>query len=103
MSDMNHSEATESAQVHTTPKLRIIPAGGTATQRAATEIRGLMGARKVNAADLAPLLGVSRDTAARRINGDVDISLNELETIADWLGVSACRIIAPGAGTTYSE
>lgn len=103
MKDQNHVDAPQSEQVHTTPKLRVVPTGGTATQRAATEIRGLMGARKLSTPDLAQLLSVSRDTAARRINGDVDISLNELETIAEWLGVTACRIIAPGTGTTYSK
>jgi antitoxin component HigA of HigAB toxin-antitoxin module len=101
LNDMTHSET--SAPVTTTPKLRVVPTNGTATQRAATEIRGLMGARKLTAADLAPKLGVSRDTAARRINGDVDITVNELETIAEWLGVPAVRILAPAAGATYSN
>jgi transcriptional regulator with XRE-family HTH domain len=73
-----------------------------ATERAATEIRGLMGAQKLNAVDLARVLNVSRDTAARRINGDVDMTINELEIIAGWLSVPVTRIIAPMAGATYN-
>lgn len=98
-----HLDQPKPDQVSTPPQLRIVPGGGTATQRAATEIRGLMAARKLNTQGLAQLLNVSRDTAARRINGDVDISLNELETIADWLDVPAARIIAPTDGATYSR
>lgn len=90
-------------EADTPPGLQVVPANGSATQRAATEIRGLMAARKLNTLDLAQLLKVSRDTAARRLNGDVDISINELETIADWLGVTPERIIAPAAGATYSR
>lgn len=62
-----------------------------------------MGARKLNTVDLAQLLNVSRDTAARRINGDVDLGLNELEAIAAWLDVPVTRIIAPTAGSPYSN
>lgn len=96
-------EKRQSATATTTLDAVAGRVGGNASQRAATEIRGLMGAQKRNTVDLAKLLNVSRDTAARRINGESDLSLNELEAIAAWLGVSACRIIAPAAGTTYSE
>lgn len=67
------------------------------------EIRGLMGAQKLNAVDLARVLNVSRDTAARRINGAADMSINELEVIAGWLNVPIVRIIAPTSGATYSN
>ena len=99
----NHLETDQSVTATTAIAARKGRMEGNASQRAATEIRGLMGAQKLNTVDLAKLLNVSRDTAARRINGESDLSLNELEAIAAWLGVSASRIIAPAAGTTYSE
>lgn len=74
-----------------------------AAQRAATEIRGLMGARRLNATDLASVIGVSTSTAKRRMSGETDLPLNELEAIAAWLGVSVGRIIAPPADASYSK
>lgn len=74
-----------------------------AAQRCATEIRGLMGARRLNATDLANVIGVSTSTAKRRLNGDADLSVNELEEIAAWLEVPVGRIIAPTADATYSK
>lgn len=74
-----------------------------AAKRVATEIRGLMAARKYNAVDLAPVLGISTTTATRRVNGDTDISVNEVEAIAAWLDVPITRIIAPAAGTGFSQ
>lgn len=102
MKENSHLEASTTA-AH--PPSGTYPgrATGNATQRAATEIRGLMGARKKTAADLARLLHVSRDTAARRINGEVDINLGELEAIAGWLDVPVTRIIAPAESAAYSE
>lgn len=99
----NHLENQNAALAATPTRGRAATAQATATERAATEIRGLMGARKLNTVDLAQLLNVSRDTAARRINGEVDLGLNELEAIAGWLGVPVVRIIAPAAGATYSN
>jgi transcriptional regulator with XRE-family HTH domain len=95
---LNHENYLESAR----------PVLGTkvvrnAAQRAATEIRGLMGARRFSAADLATVIGVSTSTAVRRMNGESDLTVNELETIAEWLGVPAIRILAPTTGATYSN
>lgn len=74
-----------------------------AAKRVATEIRGLMAARKLNSVDLAPVLGISTTTAARRVNGETDLSINEVEAIAAWLDVPIARIIAPAAGTGFSQ
>jgi AraC-like DNA-binding protein len=75
----------------------------TAAKRVATEIRGLMGARNLTATDLANHLGVHRWTAARRIKGETDLSINELEAIAAWLDVPVTRLISPAAaGTSFS-
>jgi hypothetical protein len=76
---------------------------GTAAQRVATEIRGLMGARKLGTVDLAKHLDVSRHTAARRLNGETDLSINELEAIAAWLDVPVTRIMCPTAGAAFAE
>lgn len=73
-----------------------------AAERAATEIRGLMAARKLNATDLARHMNVSRDTAARRIKGESDLTLNELEVIAGWLNVPVTRIVSPHATHAYA-
>lgn len=99
----HYLETQTPAQAHTPQLARIGHVGTNASQRAATEIRGLMGARKLNTVDLAQLLHVSRDTAARRINGEQDLGLNELEAIAGWLDVPVTRIIAPAESAAYSE
>lgn len=75
----------------------------TAAQRAATEIRGLMAARRLRNIDLARALDVSTTTAGNRLSGEGDLSLNDVETIAAWLDVPITRIIAPAAGSTYSN
>lgn len=102
MKAADHLENQKSGIVGTSGS-RTVREGGNAAQRAATEIRGLMGARKLNAADLAQTLCVSRDTASRRMSGDNYLTVNELEEIADWLGVTVCRIISPTPGATYSD
>lgn len=91
----HHSEATLAA---------LPPAStGTAAQRAAAEIRGLMGARKLGPADLAPILGLSPSTAARRFNGEITLNINELEAVASWLDVPITRIIAPADGAPFGK
>lgn len=85
----------------TEPVLNKPPA--TAAEKAATEIRGLMGAKQLSIPDLARKLNVSRDTAVRRLNGDGYMTINELEEIAKWLEVPVMRIIAPAPGTSYGE
>lgn len=75
----------------------------TATQRAAAEIRAVMGARRLNAVDLRPVLGLSRTAVTRRFNGDVDLTIDELEAIAAWLDVPLTRFIVPAAGADISK
>jgi len=47
----------------------------------------MAGARKTNK-QLAEVLHVSERAAMRRRLGEVEFSLNELETVANWLGLS---------------
>lgn len=75
----------------------------TAAQRIAMEIRGLMAARRLGSTDLANFLNVHRSTAARRINGESDLTINEVEAIAAWLDVPVTRLIAPAVGAGFSE
>lgn len=77
------------------------PAEPTAAQRIATEIRGIMAARKLGSIDLANYLQVHRSTANRRINGESDLTINEIEAIAGWLDVPITRLIAPAVGAGY--
>ncbi|WP_455833707.1 helix-turn-helix domain-containing protein [Pseudarthrobacter siccitolerans] len=74
-----------------------------ASSRAATEIRGLMGARRLTAADLAQALNISYSTAAKRMKGEGDITLDEIEAIAAWLDVPVTRLIAPAEGALYAQ
>lgn len=74
-----------------------------ATQRAAAEIRGLMGARKLNAVDLVPVLGISSTAVLRRYNGELVMNINEVEAIAKWLNVPITRIIAPASHHGFSK
>ena len=75
----------------------------TAAERVATEIRGLMGAKKLTIPDLAKKLNVARTTAVRRLDGDGLLTINELEDIAEWLDVPIMRLIAPPAGAGYGQ
>ena len=62
-----------------------------------------MGARRLNASHLARALKISQSTAARRINGEGDITLDEIDAIAAWLDVPVTRLIAPAEGALYAQ
>lgn len=78
-------------------------AGQTAAQRVAAEIRGLMAKRKLTGADLAHFLNVHRSTAARRVNGESDLTIDEIVDIAAWLDVPVTRLINAAVGTGNSS
>lgn len=76
----------------------------TAAQRVATEIRGLMARRKLSAVDLSNFLKIHRSTAARRVNGETDLTIDEIVDIAAWLDVPVTRLINAAVGSsTLSE
>ncbi|WP_371031232.1 hypothetical protein [Pseudoclavibacter sp. JSM 162008] len=52
-----------------------------------------MGWRNLATRDLAAALRISPRAAARRLSGDVDISLNELSAIAQWLSVEVSDLV----------
>lgn len=74
-----------------------------ADRRVVTEIRGLMGAKKLGIPDLAAAMNVSRNTAVRRLDEEGYLTVNELEDIANWLQVPIMRLISPPPGTGYGQ
>lgn len=77
-------------------------AGGFSGQVVAA-IRAEMGWRNLATRDLAATLRISPRAAARRLNGDVDISLNELSAIASWLTVEASELLEIHRPRTMSQ
>lgn len=59
-----------------------------------------MAAQRRTATELAPILGVSPSTASRRLK-HANLSFDEVEAIAGWLGVTYERLIIP-AELAYS-
>lgn len=73
------------------PKPSTIPS---TAARAARELRGLMSSHEppFTGRDLAKTLGVSQQSASRRMTGETPINLDELWTIAAWLKVPVTRL-----------
>lgn len=70
------------------------PPGNTANDRAAANIRAAMASQKRTARELADHLGISRQSAGRRIGGGADLTVNECASIARWLAVPISAIIS---------
>jgi plasmid maintenance system antidote protein VapI len=63
----------------------------------------LMAARKLSAVDLSAFLKVHRSTAARRVNGESDLTIDEIVDIAAWLDVPVTRLINAAVGPSSSS
>lgn len=63
------------------------------TDRVAAEIRAVMGRQMVRQSQLARLLGENDTWMSMRLRGLVPINLNELERIADALGVDVVDLL----------
>ena len=61
--------------------------------RTAARIRGLMAEQKKSTAGLAGHLGISRQAAAKKVQGHTGLSVDDLEQIAGWLGVESKDLI----------
>jgi transcriptional regulator with XRE-family HTH domain len=61
----------------------------------AAEIRAELGRQRISQADLARRLGVSRPWVSRRLNGDTALTIGDIATIADNLGVPVTHFVAP--------
>lgn len=53
----------------------------------AAELRAEMGRQQKTVAELADILGLERQAAKKRYDGDKPMSVDELATAAAWLGV----------------
>ena len=64
-------------------------------QRAVAEIRAEMGRQKLSGVKLAEILGWSQQFIARRLRGEIALTLDELEQIARALRVSPEQFTSP--------
>lgn len=63
----------------------------------AEEVRVLLARRRISAVQLAKLMGVSQPYLSRRLNGAVALDLDDLEKIADVLGVAIADLLPRSA------
>jgi len=61
--------------------------------RAGRRVRMFLAARGIDQTELVPVLGISRNSVSRRVNGSVRFHIDELETIADYLGVPLAELL----------
>ncbi|MGC5664976.1 helix-turn-helix domain-containing protein [Micromonospora sp. WMMD723] len=66
---------------------------------AAEEIRVLLARRRMSAAELARQTGIRQQALSRRMTGETAFDLDDLERIADVLGVTVADLL-PTAQTT---
>lgn len=62
--------------------------------RVAANVRAEMAVQRKTAVELATVLSVGHRAALRRVNGDFDFSLGEIEKVAKWLDVSIFELIS---------
>lgn len=65
----------------------------------AAKIRGRIAELGYRQADLAGVLGVSQQSVSKRLTGKVPFDVNELATVADWLGVSVMQLLGDAGST----
>lgn len=63
--------------------------------RTATALRGLLASRNLKGRDLASALKKSPSAASRRLSGQVDFTLDEVDVIAMWLDVPPSALLMP--------
>ncbi|KQY58359.1 hypothetical protein ASD11_01440 [Aeromicrobium sp. Root495] len=63
----------------------------------AAEVRAVMGRKQISGADLSDSTGIARSTLARKINGRVGFTVDEIFTIASALEVSVVDLVSPAA------
>lgn len=62
--------------------------------RTAAFIRGQMAANRRTGRELAEVLEIGATAASRRLHGETPFSIDELGTVADWLGLDAAEVSA---------
>ena len=63
----------------------------------ADAIRAEMSRRRKTQADAAQVLGISQAAVGRRLTGEVDITVPELQALAAWLEVPASALLESSA------
>lgn len=65
----------------------------TMTETAISTIRAEIARRKISQSRLARDLGMSRTALSRRMNGDLPLTLDTIEAIADLLDIPAMKLL----------
>lgn len=71
---------------------------GTKTQQAAANVRAELARRRMSAQTLATGVDMNRQTLGRRLSGYSPFTIDELDWIADFFGVSIVALIAESSG-----
>ena len=66
----------------------------TVVERLASAVRAEMARKRITQGGLAAALGVSPAAVSRRLNGVVEFSVSELETVAHLVGLTAEALLA---------
>ena len=69
------------------------PPRGRLREHAAEEIRVILARKRMSAAELARRTGIKQSTMARRMTGETAFDLDDLEVIADVLGVDVADLL----------
>lgn len=69
------------------------------SQIAAGGLRAEMSRQRKTSSDLASILHCSQSSASRRMTGDVGLDLDEVQAVADWLGISVPALLSVPAST----
>jgi transcriptional regulator with XRE-family HTH domain len=78
-------------------------ASDTLSLRVAEEIRAMLGRKRVTGRELARRLGVSQPWVSQRLTGHMDISLNDLQRIADALDLDFAELLPTPARRTLNK
>jgi len=72
-------------------------------QRVAAEVRAAMARNRVSQEAVARALGVSQTAVSRRLSGVVPFDINELECVAQFLGVPIQQLVYRAGGASLAE
>lgn len=76
---------------------------GRLRERTAEEIRALLARRRISAAELARRTGLKQSTLARRMTGETAFDLDDLELIAEVLGVQVTDLLPRSEGASIRK
>jgi transcriptional regulator with XRE-family HTH domain len=76
---------------------------GRLREHAAEELRVILARRRMSAAELARRTGIKQSTMARRMTGETAFDLDDLELIAEALGIEIADLFPPSGGATTTR